>query len=225
MSASTAAAPVDATPVDARPAAPALSVPPAGVPHSRVEDLLGLVTGVVVAALGLFLVKSAGAVTGGTAGLALAVSYATPVSFEVLFVLVNLPFFALAVWKKGWRFTLRSLACVVAAALLTRVQSDLLGPLDINVLYGVVAGNLLAGVGLLALFRHGSSMGGFNIFALVVAERTGLRAGYVQMGLDVAVVTSSFFLVSPLMAALSVLGAAILDVVLALNHRPGRYLA
>ncbi|WP_349828726.1 YitT family protein [Brevibacterium litoralis] len=195
------------------------------IPHTALEDALGLVTGIVVTSLGLYLVKAVGAVTGGTAGLSLAISYAAPLSFEVLFILVNLPFFALALWKKGWVFTVKSLGCVVAASALTGLQSWAL-PLDqVNTLYGVLAGNLLIGVGLLVLFRHGGSMGGFNIFAIIVQEKSGVRAGYVQMGLDVAVVLSSFFLASPLMVLLSALGAAVLNIVLAFNHRPGRYIA
>jgi uncharacterized membrane-anchored protein YitT (DUF2179 family) len=52
----------------------------------------------------------------------------------------------------------------------------------------------------------------------------GLRAGYVQMGLDVAVVLGSFFVVDPGIVVLSALGAVVLNVVLAFNHRPGRYM-
>jgi hypothetical protein len=37
-------------------------------------------------------------------------------------------------------------------------------------------------------------------------------------------VVASFFLVTPRVLALSVLGAVALNVVLAVNHRPGRYL-
>jgi uncharacterized membrane-anchored protein YitT (DUF2179 family) len=88
----------------------------------------------------------------------------------------------------------------------------------------VVAGNLLAGTGLLILFRHGASLGGFNVFALLTQEKLGWRAGYVQMILDVAVVLSSFLVVAPDVVALSALGAVVLNIVLAFNHRPGRYM-
>jgi uncharacterized membrane-anchored protein YitT (DUF2179 family) len=99
-----------------------------------------------------------------------------------------------------------------------------LGTLDIDPVYGVLGGNLLAGVGLLILFRHQSSLGGFNIMALLLQEKLGWRAGYVQMVLDVAIVLSSLALVPPLLVLLSAAGATLLNLVLALNHRPGRYL-
>lgn len=193
-------------------------------PHSRLEDALGLVSGVYIVSLGVYLIQTCGAVTGGTAGLSLLLSYSTDLRFEWLFVLINLPAFAVAAWTKGAMFTVKSLACVVGVSLATGLQADMLGLDSLDKTYGVVAGNLLAGTGLLILFRHGASLGGFNVFALLMQERFGLRAGYVQMGLDVAVVLGSFLVVDPGIVVLSALGAVVLNVVLALNHRPGRYM-
>jgi uncharacterized membrane-anchored protein YitT (DUF2179 family) len=200
------------------------SVPPSAVRHSLLEDVLGILTGTFAASLGLFLLKSSGAVTGGTAGLALLVSYSVALPFGVIFFAVNLPFFALAVWKKGWNFALRTGAAIALVSLMASLHPAALGTLDIDPVYGVFGGNLLAGVGLLILFRHQSSLGGFNIMALLLQEKLGWRAGYVQMVLDVAIVLSSLALVPPLLVLLSAAGATLLNLVLALNHRPGRYL-
>lgn len=203
-------------------AAPAL--PPSAVRHSALEDVLGILTGTFAASLGLFLLKSSGAVTGGTAGLALLVSYSVALPFGVIFFAVNLPFFALAVWKKGWNFALRTGAAIALVSVMASLHPAALGTLHIDPVYGVLGGNLLAGVGLLILFRHQSSLGGFNIMALLLQEKLGWRAGYVQMVLDVAIVLASLALVPPLMVLLSAAGATLLNLVLALNHRPGRYL-
>lgn len=197
---------------------------PAGaIPHGRLEDAFGLATGVAVVSLGLNLLHAVHAVTGGTAGLSLLLSYAVDVPFEVLFVAVNAPFFVLAAVQKGSRFTLRSLACIVAVSLLAAAHATLMDLAAIDALYGVVLGNLLAGIGLLILFRHGASLGGFTILALLLQERAGLRAGYVQLVLDLAVVLGSLVVVDARTMLASALGAAILSVVVAVNHRPGRY--
>ena len=195
------------------------------IPHTWVEDALGYVTSIVVTSLGLYLIQSVGAVTGGTAGLSLLVSYWTGLPFEVLFVLVNLPFFGLALSKKGVGFMVRSLGCVIAVSAMTHGLGDLLPLEGLDTVYGVVAGNLLVGLGLLVIFRHGASMGGFNVLALVLQERLNLRAGYVQMGLDVAVVLLALAVVAPVTVLLSAVGAIVLNIILAFNHRPGRYLA
>lgn len=137
---------------------------------------------------------------------------------------VNLPFFALAVWKKGWNLAFRTGAAISLVSAMASLHPAALGALDINPVYGVLGGNLLAGVGLLILFRHKSSLGGFSILALLLQEKLKWRAGYVQMVLDVAIVLASLALVSPLMVLLSAAGATLLNLILALNHRPGRYL-
>ncbi|MCW2483585.1 YitT family protein, partial [Candidatus Symbiopectobacterium sp. NZEC135] len=44
-----------------------------------------------------------------------------------------------------------------------------------------------------------------------------------QMALDVVIVLASLFVVSIPMLVVSVLGAVILNLIIAMNHRPGRY--
>ena len=195
------------------------------IPHSPPEDVLGVLTGTFLAALGLYLLQEAEAVTGGTAGLALLLTYATPLSFGWLFVLVNLPFFLLALWKKGWRFTLKTLVSVTIVSVFSEMNEFLLPIPDINPIYGVVAGNLLLGVALLIVFRHGSSLGGFNVLALIAQEQFHLRAGYVQMSLDLVVILLALTVMAPSGVVLSAAGAVVLNIVLAFNHRPGRYRA
>lgn len=191
--------------------------------HTAFDDILAILTGTIVASVGLFLLKSGGVVTGGTAGLSLLLSYATKQSFGIMFILVNTPFFALALWKKGATFTLRTALSVVIVSGMSHVHASALGLLHLAPLYATVVGNLLAGVGVLILFRHRSSLGGFNIIALLAQERLGWRAGYVQLVLDAVIVLSALTVVPASSVALSALGALILNVSLAKNHRPGRY--
>jgi hypothetical protein len=44
------------------------------------------------------------------------------------------------------------------------------------------------------------------------------------MAVDSLIVAASFLVVTPTILALSVLGAVTMNLVLAVNHRPGRYL-
>jgi uncharacterized membrane-anchored protein YitT (DUF2179 family) len=200
--------------------APAVELAP---PHTRTEDVAGVVVGTFLASFGLFLLHSTSAVTGGTAGLSLLLSYALPVPFPVLFPLVNLPFFVLAVRTRGWSFALRSLVAVVAVSLFSSVHAAALPGLSVAPVYAALFGNLAAGVGILVLFRHRASLGGFGILALLLQDRLGWRAGYVQMVLDVVVVLSAFSVAAAPVVALSALGAVVLNLVLSMNHRPGRY--
>jgi len=86
-------------------------------------------------------------------------------------------------------------------------------------------GGLLVGAGLLMLFRHRASLGGINVVALFLQDRLGWRAGRVQMLVDVAILMLAFGVTDAWHVALSVLGAVMLNLALAINHRPGRYMA
>lgn len=204
--------------------APERADEPPVVPHSALENVFGVLAGTYVVSFGVFLLGEVGAATGGVAGLSLVLSYAGGGPFGAVFLLVNLPFFALAWTSKGPGFTVRSLICVVLVAGFTFLHPRLVELGDVEPAYAVITANLLIGIGLLIIFRHGSSLGGFNVIALLAQERFGLRAGYVQMGLDVGVVVAAFAVVEPSLVLISAGGAVVLNLVLALNHRPGRYL-
>lgn len=193
--------------------------------HTWVEDVAGLLTGTFLASAGLALLKAGGVVTGGLAGLALLVDRVVPLGFGLLFLALSLPFVALAVTRKGWPFTLRTLAALVAVSGFSELHPLVVRLEEVHQAYAALGGNLAIGVGILIVFRHGASLGGFNIVALICQERRGWRAGYVQLVLD-ALVVASFGFVGDLRAVLvSVAGAVVLNLVLAMNHRPGRYTA
>ncbi len=192
--------------------------------HTRVDDVVGILTGTFVASLGLHLLHAAGAVTGGTAGLALLLGYATGWAFPIVFAVVNLPFAALAIWKKGWSFTIRTFVSIGLVSSFTFLHEHLLTFAEVQPVYGTLGGNLLAGVGLLVLFRHRASLGGVNIIALVIQDHSGFRAGWTQMVFDVVIIGASLLVLPWPAVLLSAVGAVVLNIVLVLNHRPGRYI-
>jgi len=147
------------------------------------------------------------------------------VAFGAAFVLVNLPFFALALWRMGWRFTAKTAVAVVLLAAVAEIQRPLLAIGAVQPAWAALVGGLLLGIALLILFRHRGSLGGFNVLVLYLQERFGWRAGWVQLGLDAAILLSSLVVVAPSIVALSLLGALALNLTLAVNHRPGRYMA
>lgn len=200
--------------------------PPAMIKHGRVEDVVGMFTGAMVLSLGLFLLRSAGVVSGGTAGVALLLDKVFDLPFGVLFLAVNLPFFLLGIRGKGWAFVVRSGVSILLVAVLTDLHDEpwALGQVEPHPAYAVVLGSALCGVGLLILFRHNSSLGGFGIVALFAQERFGLRAGYVMMVLDTIVVLCSAFVTPWSTVGWSAVGVVIVSIILAQNHRPGRYL-
>jgi uncharacterized membrane-anchored protein YitT (DUF2179 family) len=193
--------------------------------HTPYEDLQALLTGSLFIALAVLMFNHAGLLTGGTAGLAFLLHYATGVSFGTLFFLINLPFYWVAWRHMGRDFTLKTFAAVTMLSVLTEFQPLALRLEALHPLYAAVMGGLLMGAGFLMLFRHRASLGGVGIVALVLQQRKGWRAGYVQMAVDCSIVLAALFLVEPQRIAYSLVGAVVLNLTLAVNHRPGRYIA
>ena len=196
---------------------------PAPLPHTLLEDADAIFTGVLMISVGVALFKQAGLVTGGMAGLAFSLHYATHIGFGVWFFVLNLPFYWLAVRKMGWAFTVKTFCAVGLLAVVSELQPLFLSLERVQAPYAAVVGGILMGVGMLVLFRHRCSLGGVGIAALFLQERYGWRAGYVQMGLDCLILLSAFFIVDVERALWSILAALTLNQVLSMNHRPGRY--
>lgn len=150
---------------------------------------------------------------------------ALPVPFAVVYAVVSVPFLLLAVARVGVAFTVRSLVAVTAVAGSSLVHPHALALQAGSAVYGTLVGHLAVGIGLVVLFRHGASLGGFGVVALIAQERLGWRAGWVQLAFDAVVVLSALLVAPPATVLLSVVGAVLLNGVVALNHRPGRYLA
>lgn len=192
--------------------------------HSWLEDALAILVGTLLISFGVAMFKSAGLLTGSTAGLAFLVHYQTGVPFGVAFSLINLPFYWLAVKRMGWVFTLKTFAAVTLLSLFTGLHAQFAHFDGLNPFYSGLIGGLMMGMGFIALFRHKASLGGVNILALFVQDRYGIRAGKLQLGLDLVILLASLFLVSVPALLGSVLGAAALNMIIAMNHRPDRYI-
>jgi len=191
--------------------------------HRPHEDAIALVLGSLFVALGTAFYAKAHLLTGSTVGVALLLSYLTKTGFAPLFLLVNLPFFALAIARLGWLFTLKTLAAVALVSLFSRLTPMWIEFGHLNAVYAAVIGGCLFGIGLLILFRHGMSLGGVSILAFYLQERYGWRAGYLQLGADMVVMAVSCLVLSAEQVALSVAGVTVLCMIVGMNHRPGRY--
>ena len=192
--------------------------------HALYEDLLAIIMATLFVAFGVALYTKALLVTGGTAGLALLLHHATGAGFWLVFSGINLPFYVLAIQRMGWHFALRTFFAVSLVAIFTRFMPEWVGIAHLDPVFATVIGGGLMGTGLLMLFRHRTALGGINILAMFLQDRWGIRAGYFQLGLDLAILGASLFVLNPQSLALSVLGAVVVNMILAINHRPGRYL-
>ncbi|MGR4866205.1 YitT family protein [Caulobacter sp. LARHSG274] len=191
--------------------------------HTPLEDVHALLIGSSFIAVGLTLLKAAGLVTGGVAGVALIVSYLTHWPVGVVFLALNIPFYVLAQRTLGWMFTAKTLATNLLLAGLAWGMPHWLKVTGVDPVFAAVFGGTIIGMGILALARHKASVGGVGVLALYLQERRGISAGKVQMIADCLVVAAAFTVISRERLLLSILSAVALSAVIIANHKPGRY--
>ena len=200
-----------------------MSTPVPTARHTPIEDVHALLIGSSFIAVGLTLLKAAGLVTGGVAGVALIVSYLTHWPVGVVFLLLNIPFYILAQRTLGWMFTAKTLATNLLLAGLSLGMPHWLKITGVDPVFASVFGGTILGMGVLALARHKSSVGGIGVLALWLYEKRGISAGKVQMISDCMIVAAAFTVISWDKLLLSILSAVALSVVIIANHKPGRY--
>ncbi|MFN2331441.1 MAG: YitT family protein [Halomonas sp.] len=193
-------------------------------PHRHYEDVMAMLIGTLFVALGVTLYTEALLLTGSTAGLAFLLQYASGWPFGVWFFLINLPFYWLAIRRMGWSFTLRTFAAIGLVSLFSELTGRWIHIDGVAPVYASLMGGCLIGIGMLILFRHRASLGGVNILVLYLQDRHGWRAGYVQLGIDGVIMLVALALLPMDRVGLSVLGAVALNLIIALNHKPGRYM-
>ncbi|MCV2883667.1 YitT family protein [Aestuariibacter sp. AA17] len=191
--------------------------------HPFYEDLLALISGGLFVAMGIGLFNQHGLLTGGTAGMALVVANLTNISFGTLFFFINIPFYYLAWTQVGKRFTINTFVSVSLVSLLTEHMHNVISIDSVNPIFSAFVGGMMIGVGLLIMFRHSSSLGGLGILAFYLQQKFNIRAGTFQLVVDISIMAFAAFFFSAWLLALSVLGAVMMNIVLTVNHKPGRY--
>lgn len=192
-------------------------------PHTWPEDALALILGTSMCALGIQFLTHAGLVTGQTAGLAVLISYLSGWSFGVVFFVVNLPFYILAIARMGRPFVVKTVVGVAMLSVMTELAHHALRIDYIHPALAAFLAGATLGLGLLAMFRHGASLGGIGILVFYLQDRFHIRAGYVQLGFDAVLFAVAFLFLDPGLLLWSAMGAMIVNVIVAINHRHDLY--
>ena len=203
--------------------------------HHPLEDALALVIGILLISFGVRCYLLQNFMVGSTAGMAFLIHYVSAWSFGSCFFVINLPFYILSFMRMGWQFTVRTFIAVIMLSYSTDILSGKLTLFGYHIepfqgmhmhpLYASVMGGLLMGVGFLILFRHGFSLGGINILALFCQKQFGIRAGLLQMIIDLCLMAVAFTVLSWDAVLYSVIGAVLLNLVLLMNFNSKRYIA
>lgn len=181
---------------------------------------LSIVEGCVLVALGIKLLSASQLLISGTAGLGLILIQVTDLSFGQLFFVLNLPFYLLSLYALGWQFTLRTFISVSLLTGLTELLDRFVTLQIGEPVLAAVMGGLLLGFGLIILFRHQASLGGFNIMAIFMERRFGIHAGKTTLALDLTVLVLGLCLLEPSKVIWSLFGFVALSSVMGRYHNP-----
>ena len=192
--------------------------------HTLFEDAMALILGTAMCALGVVFLTHLGLVTRQTAGLGVLIGYATGLPFGIIFFLVNLPFYILAWLRMGPRFTVKSFITVAMVSTMTEAFGQLVELGEIHTPTGAALAGGMIGLGLIVIFRHGASLGGLGVLALYLQDRIGFQAGWTQLIFDACLFGTALFLLDLPLVIWSLLGAVVVNMIVAVNHRKDRYI-
>lgn len=139
--------------------------------------------------------------TGGVAGIASIIFYATGLEVQVSYLAINLMFLVVAVKILGWRFCMKTIAGVGFATLwmwvFQRVLEDQSGMLPqicgTQSFMACVLGAMIEGLGLSVCFLHNGSMGGTDIVAACVNKFRDISLGQIILACDICIISSCYF--------------------------------
>jgi uncharacterized membrane-anchored protein YitT (DUF2179 family) len=191
--------------------------------HTVIDDIQAILIGSLMASFGIAIFSHMNFLIGGTAGVAFLVQYSTPLTFGPVFFVINLPFYFLAIKKLGWEFTIKTFFAVFFVSFFSDFLPRIFEFGEINPWFAALFGGFLIGSGLLMLFRHKASLGGLNILSIFLQENYNISAGKFQMAVDTGIILAAFFVVNWKALLFSILAAVALNIILAINHKPGRY--
>ncbi|WP_141430958.1 YitT family protein [Bacillus sp. 03113] len=178
------------------------------------KKILFILFGCLLTASGILFLRHGHLVTGGTAGLALSLAYLSRLPFDLVFFIINIPFYVFSFFRMGMKFTLATICSISTLTLLTSID-HFLPAFSISIWLSSILGGSLIGIGVIFLFKNGSSLGGAQILTLFLQKRFGFNPGYVNFLFDFIVVLISFYLVGITKGLLSILSIAVTSFLIA----------
>ena len=159
----------------------------------RVYQGVLVIGGSLVAAYGLrgFLVPNH-IIDGGMTGISILLSYLTGLNIGWFLLALNLPFLLLGYNQIGKTFTVLTFLGVAGLAVWTWVLGSA-AVVTQDLLLAAVFGGVIVGLGVGLVIRHGGSMDGTEIVAVVLSERWPFSVGEIIMFFNVFILGSGGF--------------------------------
>ncbi len=134
-------------------------------------------------------------VSGGVAGMASAIFYATGFPVEYSYIGINIVLLVLAVKILGTAFGVKTIYSILVITLFVRIlRLVITEPIVNEAFMATVIGGAIGGLGIGIVFTQGGSTGGTDIIAMIINKYHDVMPGRVIMICDALVVASSYFI-------------------------------
>lgn len=163
----------------------------------EVRSYIMLTLGLTIGVLGwtAFLIP-AKIVGGGLTGIATIIYLTIGFDIGLTSLVINSFLILLAMRVLGASFGIKTIYCVLVMSGLLSVFRPLFEePVVSELMMNAIIGGMLAGLGAGVVFVNGGSTGGVDIIAMIINKYKNISLGRLLLGMDVLIITSSFFLI------------------------------
>jgi uncharacterized membrane-anchored protein YitT (DUF2179 family) len=134
-------------------------------------------------------------VGGGLTGIATIIYFLVGWDIGLTTLVINAVLILLAIRILGASFGIKTIYCVmVFSGLLTIMRPLFDEPIVSEIMMNAIIGGILSGLGAGIVFVNGGSTGGIDIVAMIINKYKNISLGRLLLGMDVLIITSSFFL-------------------------------
>lgn len=164
---------------------------PRSIPAAAALKFGMLSLGSIIAAVGLeiFLIPNR-IIDGGVIGIAIMASHLAQLPLSLFIVLLNLPFLYLGYNHIGRSFTVATLFSVLSLAFWVSFFHPV-PSLTNDLFLAAVFGGIIVGLGVGLIIRHGGSLDGTEIVAIILDKRTGFSVGEIIMFFNLFILGSA----------------------------------
>lgn len=162
----------------------------------EVQAYIFIFLGLIVFSIGLtgFLIPS-DIVSGGIAGLATVIYFATDIPVGVLVLIINAFLVVLGIQQLGMGFGIKTIySILVMSGLLYLFQQYITEPIVDDKFMAAIIGGILTGASVGMIFTQGGSTGGMDIIAMVINKYRNMSPGRIFLYSDVFIIGSSYLI-------------------------------
>lgn len=128
-------------------------------------------------------------INGGIFGISLLLNYIYGFKLSLLFVLLNIPIYLLAL-KSDPHYFINGVIGAVMSGFLIELMNPLNGAIHLPIFASVICGGVLIGVGVGFMLRNHISPGGMDLLALLISKWSRLNVGIIIYLIDTIIIVT-----------------------------------